>query len=158
MHTFGIELVRQLSHAAGRPEVCGFKSVVCYRSGLDVSPTGNEPALDQAIVRIYKEFLKAWPVKELRLDDKPLNDLVVQVTLTIAANFNKPGMLLFHQHPGFFALTQAFQCNSTRASVTTISPLRVPLRHTSNHSSKLTRTPLSFCYTPLILTHATLVI
>lgn len=105
MHTFGIELVRQLSNAAGRPEVCGFKSVVCYRSGLDVSPTGNEPALDHAIVRIYKEFLKAWPVKELRLDDKPLNDLVVQVTLTIAAKFNKPGMLLFHQHPDFFALT-----------------------------------------------------
>ena len=94
MHTFGTQLVAQLTHACHRPEVVGFKSVVCYRSGLDVSLTGNEVALDQAIVRVYKEFLRNWPDKTLRLDDKPLNDLVVQATLTIAARFNKPSKLV----------------------------------------------------------------
>ena len=80
--------------SAKDPSVAGFKSVVCYRTGLDVSAVPDPAAEAAALLRvgIYKQLQSNVP---LRLADKPLNDLVVRTTLEVAAEYNKPGMVPF---------------------------------------------------------------
>ena len=74
--------------------MAGFKSVVCYRTGLDVSAVPNRPAVIAAMNGVYQRFRSKRKNEPLRLADKPLNDLVVRKTVKIAAQYNKPGMVL----------------------------------------------------------------
>jgi len=75
------------------PNVAGFKSVVCYRTGLDVSIVPNRPAAVTAMDGVYQRFRSKGKNEPLRLADKPLNDLVVRKTIKIAAQYSKPGMV-----------------------------------------------------------------
>jgi hypothetical protein len=60
---------------AGNPSVAGFKSVVCYRTGLDVDAAPNVPAEIEALRGAYGQFrLRANVPVRLRLKQKPLND------------------------------------------------------------------------------------
>ena len=71
------------------PDVVGFKSIICYRTGLDVS-------LGTPLTEHWGEFAERWigqNVSKLRLDQKEFNDWVVCLTMKIAAKYQKPGML-----------------------------------------------------------------
>ena len=69
-------------------DVVGFKSIVCYRTGLDVALSNSKEELEQALLQLFDEYTRTG---FLRLQHKPLNDEVVRITLNIAGNHNKPG-------------------------------------------------------------------
>ncbi|PFH49306.1 hypothetical protein AMATHDRAFT_41638 [Amanita thiersii Skay4041] len=67
--------------------VAGFKSVVCYRTGLNVSPHHDIREIQYALVKagvMYKQTGK------LRLQYKALNDYVVRACLAVAQTTDKP--------------------------------------------------------------------
>jgi len=71
--------------------VAGFKSVVCYRTGLDVAPTPQDNyELLGAILELFKQY-KAE--KHIRLANKYFNDYSVRITLEVAGNYHKPGIV-----------------------------------------------------------------
>lgn len=74
------------------PDVVGFKSVVCYRTGLAVALNSEWEGL-QTAVHSTAERYKAAGTNGLRLQDKPLNDLVVRITMEIAGASKKPGVM-----------------------------------------------------------------
>jgi hypothetical protein len=76
--------------SAEDPNVAGFKSVVCYRTGLDVSTVPDPSAEFGALYDACRRFQSDTNVP-LRLALKPLNDLVVRTTLEVAAEHSKPG-------------------------------------------------------------------
>jgi len=89
---FSEKLRERLEANAKDSNVAGFKSVVCYRTGLEVSAVSNLSAETSALFDTFKHCQLNVP---LRLANKPLNDLVVRTTLEIAAEYNKPGMTSF---------------------------------------------------------------
>jgi hypothetical protein len=70
----------------------GFKSIVCYRTGLDVQPV----AFEVAASHFYK-LKQQFNNQLLRLVDKPLIDFLLQQALLIAAKYKLPLQL----HTGF---------------------------------------------------------
>jgi hypothetical protein len=92
LKTFSEKLRERLEANAKDSNVAGFKSVVCYRTGLEVSTVPSPSAETSALFDTFKHSQSNVP---LRLANKPLNDLVVRTTLEIAAEYNKPGMILF---------------------------------------------------------------
>ncbi|KAJ6157572.1 hypothetical protein N7470_005164 [Penicillium chermesinum] len=77
--TFTKKFADALEHAMEDPAVVGFKSVVCYRTGLDVSPHySDEDSLTTSLHRILDSGTRK---SGYRIDDKPLNDWLVQQTL-----------------------------------------------------------------------------
>ncbi|MEH2071460.1 MAG: amidohydrolase family protein [Nostoc sp.] len=72
--------------------VVAFKSIVCYRTGLDIQPV----AVDVAATNFYhlKQQLQNQP---LRLINKPLIDFLLQQALLIAAKYRLPVQL----HTGY---------------------------------------------------------
>lgn len=88
-----------LEEAAADPEVVGFKSIVCYRTGLDIAvhiETGDYfSASEQAVTMAY---LKYDACRSIRVEAKPLNDYIVHQTLRIAGQCGKPGALCFYEH------------------------------------------------------------
>ena len=99
---FSLTIRERLAENAKDPCVAGFKSVVCYRTGLDVSTVPDPAAEATALFDVYQHLQPDVP---LRLADKPLNDLVVRTTLEVAAEYNKPGMAPFS-----FFLRLTVQC------------------------------------------------
>ncbi|OSX56698.1 hypothetical protein POSPLADRAFT_1071895 [Postia placenta MAD-698-R-SB12] len=85
--TFIASFTAALATSAQDPEVAGFKSVVCYRTGLDVSLTQETSDMDVSLVTLA---LRYESLKKLRLESKALNDFVVVTTLRIAAQYGKP--------------------------------------------------------------------
>lgn len=116
--TFIASFTAALATSAQDPEVAGFKSVVCYRTGLDVSLTQESSDMDVALVTLA---LRYESLKKLRLESKPLNDFVVVTTLRIAAQYGKPGACSDRSCDGRLN-TVGSQCNSTPAWATTTSP------------------------------------
>ncbi|KAI0312031.1 amidohydrolase-domain-containing protein, partial [Amylostereum chailletii] len=121
-------------HTAGRdPDVVGFKSVVCYRTGLAVKPLSNGliaaiAASDLAtLAEIFIEFLpssdldvsnslaqlfdeycnqgKAGLKPSVRVAHKPLNDYIVGLTMVVAGVYGKP--VQFHTGLGDSEITLA---------------------------------------------------
>jgi len=103
---FSETLRERLEASAKDSNVAGFKSVVCYRTGLDVSTFPNPSAEISALMRIFEHLsdqtrsnqhlhYQTQSAVPLRLADKPLNDLVVRTTLEVAAEYNKPGIFPF---------------------------------------------------------------
>ncbi|MDZ7961155.1 MAG: amidohydrolase family protein [Aulosira sp. DedQUE10] len=72
--------------------VVGFKSIVCYRTGLDVQPVTFEVAASR-----FYEIKQQLTNQPLRLVDKPLIDFLLQQALLIAAKYQLPVQL----HTGF---------------------------------------------------------
>jgi len=87
--TFSATLRERLVQSAEDPNVAGFKSVVCYRTGLDVSTVPDPSAEIEALCDAYENFRSRTDVP-LKLASKPLNDLVVRTTLEVAAEHIKP--------------------------------------------------------------------
>lgn len=87
LQTFTAKLTSDLEAAARDPLVAGYKSIACYRTGLDITLTQDPAALEMAMTAIALQYSTA---KTLRLADKALNDLVVNLALRIAGECGKP--------------------------------------------------------------------
>lgn len=96
---FKRDLHGSLQQCALDPEVVGFKSIACYRTGLDISTNPDLNAMGKDIVIT---LLKYEVTKTLRLADKSINDVIVTMTLKIAGECGKPGMP--DRHLGCFIL------------------------------------------------------
>ncbi|KAF2827406.1 glutamine synthetase/guanido kinase [Ophiobolus disseminans] len=79
---FTDEFEREIQEAIQDPEVAGFKTVICYRTGLDVEPDYEEAA--RAVGHPFERYVKACVRKRTyRIERKPLNDYLVLRTLEI---------------------------------------------------------------------------
>lgn len=86
-----------LSDAFDDPDVVGFKSVVCYRTGLDVNPySSDDDTLAGSLTRTLDSGTRR---SGFRVEDKPLCDWLVQQTLKQISLKKKAGVvkpLQFH--------------------------------------------------------------
>ncbi|KAF7294516.1 CBM1 domain-containing protein [Mycena kentingensis (nom. inval.)] len=82
------------------PAVVGFKSVACYRTGLDVASSadlenlaigGDGFAMQKCLEDVHRMYQDAG---KIRLAHKPLNDYVVRIALKISGECGKP--IQFH--------------------------------------------------------------
>jgi hypothetical protein len=94
--TFEQAIVDSLSD----PEVVGFKSVVCYRTGLDIA-IGRDIEISEAGLRSFsRHFLPECVARKFRVEAKGMNDaLVISTCKLIAAHNMQTGMpkpLQFH--------------------------------------------------------------
>jgi hypothetical protein len=78
-----------LMSLAEHPDVVGFKSVVCYRTGLDVDPYST---LTPEIFGLY--YADAEMTGSYRINLKTLNDMIVVMAVEVAAESGKP--IQFH--------------------------------------------------------------
>ncbi|KAL4884759.1 hypothetical protein BJY04DRAFT_233038 [Aspergillus karnatakaensis] len=85
--TFSKDFSLRISDAIVDPAVVGFKSVICYRTGLDVQPTDDSDAkpLLQSFARTVSQATGSTP----RVEDKPLNDWLVRQTLGLIRSAKK---------------------------------------------------------------------
>jgi glutamine synthetase len=89
-----------LDDAIADPEVCGFKSVVCYRTGLAIPPAksgaAGEPPPEDVILNYFEN---ATTNDSFRFESKPLNDWLVNFTLfklSLAYHENAVKPIQFH--------------------------------------------------------------
>ncbi|KXN86685.1 Protein fluG [Leucoagaricus sp. SymC.cos] len=87
LNGFTTKIREALTVHAQNPDVAGFKSIVCYRTGLDVSMYSSQAGLKFSLLDVFK-MLQAE--NKVRLAHKDLNDLVVRTTLEIAGEYQKP--------------------------------------------------------------------
>jgi hypothetical protein len=85
--------MRALLQSAKDPDVVGFKSVICYRTGLDISFTAKEK-LDSKAEAFIEYLTKANKTGSFRLDSKPLNDMICNLALHISGEYGIP--IQFH--------------------------------------------------------------
>ncbi|EJD46922.1 hypothetical protein AURDEDRAFT_62900 [Auricularia subglabra TFB-10046 SS5] len=79
----------QLGEHAARVDVVGFKSVACYRTGLDISPIPPaDPGVYADAIQGFSNDLQSRGT--LRIAHKQFNDNLVRITLRVAAEFGKP--------------------------------------------------------------------
>jgi hypothetical protein len=138
-----------LTAHAQDPLVAGFKSIVCYRTGLDVSMYSSQAGLKFSLLDVFK-MLQAE--NKVRLAHKDLNDLVVRTTLEVAGKYQKPGK--WRVFIIIRALKLFIQFNFTPGSAIMISILssRRPLDCNRSFEAILRR--FSFSYTRLTRTPA----
>lgn len=97
---FTDEFEREIQDSIADPDVAGFKTVICYRTGLDVEPDYEEAA--KAVGHPFERYVKSCIRKRsYRIEKKAVNDYLVLRTLEILSerkphsdNFAKP--LQFH--------------------------------------------------------------
>jgi hypothetical protein len=75
----------ELDRAAADPELVAFKSVIAYRTGLDV----EEPAPDDYCERAFQNW-RADGFAETRQNAKPLRDRLLRVALRAAKRHDRP--------------------------------------------------------------------
>ncbi|KAI0698477.1 amidohydrolase-domain-containing protein [Cytidiella melzeri] len=106
---FRNELYDALRNAATDPDVAGFKSIACYRTGLNVGT--NIMWLDVAeAYRMLHSAYKATGAGDLRLETKLINDFVVNASLQVAGECGKP--VQFHTGLGDSDITLALSSPS----------------------------------------------
>lgn len=72
--------------------VIAFKSIACYRSGLNIQPVAFEVAKAE-----FNNLKQKPPTQKIRLTDKPLINFLLQQALLIAAKYRLPVQL----HTGY---------------------------------------------------------
>ena len=87
-YTFVDQFHSAMQRYATDPEVAGFKSIVCYRTGLNVGMMQEGHAVEQCITMV---MLRYEATRTLRLADKVLNDYIVNVALRVSSECGKPG-------------------------------------------------------------------
>lgn len=85
---FESQLRSKLTESMGNSDVVGLKSIVCYRSGLNISVKGSIEAKGVALKNVYETFKTSGIV---RIAHKELNDEIVRIALEIAGQHGKPG-------------------------------------------------------------------
>src|SRR5215469_1128287 len=98
-HNFAELFDRAIRERCDDSAVVGFKSVICYRSGLDVNP--NFDAVVQQVREpfhhyIYHAVTNVDDPKRLRFDYKPLNDYLLLKTLQLVSECDRPKPIQFH--------------------------------------------------------------
>ena len=94
--TFMDDFERKIQEAIDDPDVVGFKSVVCYRTGLDVEEDYERAA--KAVGHPFERYVKSCVRKRsFRIERKALNDYLVLRTLEVLSDelarsddFSKP--------------------------------------------------------------------
>ncbi|TDL27641.1 hypothetical protein BD410DRAFT_782772 [Rickenella mellea] len=76
-------------------DVVGFKSIICYRTGLDINPIRiwPGPCATQVLQNARDDILNGQSSR-VRFAEKSLNDYIVHIALGIAGEHNKP--IQFH--------------------------------------------------------------
>lgn len=108
-------LQEHLTALAGHEDVVGFKSIVCYRTGLNVSLFSGKA--DKVLV--MKSLRESYRLNDgqIRLAGKSLNDEVVRIALYVAGEQGIPG----ESFASSLSTLSQYQCNSTPASETPTS-------------------------------------
>jgi len=82
---------RDLDLQISLPNVVAFKSIVCYRTGLQIS---TKPLNVQEVSDVELELSRLYTVfqsqRAIRLQYKPFNDHIVRIALEMAAKHDKP--------------------------------------------------------------------
>ena len=89
LDTFIPEFSGFLFRNATDERVAGFKSIACYRTGLDISLTCTEDDLVAAVENVITQYAQTGV---LRLAEKCFNDYLVRQTLQVAGLYHKPGV------------------------------------------------------------------
>lgn len=95
--TFRAKFLDALDHAMDDPAVVGFKSVICYRTGLDVDP--YSPDEDLLTASLHRVLDSGTRKSGYRVEEKPLNDWLVQQILKLITFRKRAGVvkpLQFH--------------------------------------------------------------
>lgn len=87
LDAFKSRLSETLTACAHDPNVVGFKSIVCYRTGLDVSTFSPPASLKFSLLDIFKVYKDEG---KIRLAHKALNDHVVRTALEVSTMHRKP--------------------------------------------------------------------
>ncbi|EJD06100.1 uncharacterized protein FOMMEDRAFT_78898 [Fomitiporia mediterranea MF3/22] len=88
LSAFSTTFDKALETAANDALVVGFKSVACYRTGLDISPKiSSLEDVEASLTGVMKRFAET---RQLRLADKHFNDYIVRLTMEVAAKCGKP--------------------------------------------------------------------
>lgn len=85
--------LKSLIESARDPDVVGFKSVICYRTGLDIAVTIKE-RLDSRAEYFLEYITNGKTTGDWRLASKPLNDMVTNLAVQISGQYGKP--IQFH--------------------------------------------------------------
>ncbi|KAL3464357.1 hypothetical protein BJX64DRAFT_254788 [Aspergillus heterothallicus] len=85
--SFARDFSLRISDAIADPAVVGFKSVICYRTGLDVQSTDDDDT--KPLLQSFARTICAATVSTLRVEDKPLNDWLVRQTLNLLKSAKK---------------------------------------------------------------------
>ncbi|KZT69428.1 hypothetical protein DAEQUDRAFT_745245 [Daedalea quercina L-15889] len=85
--SFTAKFTAQLKASAADPEVVGFKSVACYRTGLDISIIEEFADIEVGLMQLA---LRYEATRTMRLSEKTVNDFVVTTALRIAGECGKP--------------------------------------------------------------------
>ena len=85
--------LKSLLESARDPDVVGFKSVICYRTGLDIDVTTRE-RLDSRAECFLDYFTNGKTTGNWRLTAKPLNDMIANLAIHISGECGKP--IQFH--------------------------------------------------------------
>jgi hypothetical protein len=88
---FDDNLKRYLEETAADSDVSGFKSIICYRTGLDISTVYEDEELKLGLLNLFQMLKNTG---SLRLGEKAVNDHVVRRCLEVAAKYKKPGRLM----------------------------------------------------------------
>lgn len=129
---------RHIKERIDDDEVVGFKSVICYRSGLDVNPSYEFVVQD--ILGSFSEYIYHVAANEdkaqrFRFDYKPLNDYILLKTMHLLAQSPNPKPLQFHTgEPShlLFRRTRVAANTSEQDSVTTTSTSCGPIPRISS--------------------------
>ncbi|KAF1976992.1 developmental protein-like protein fluG [Bimuria novae-zelandiae CBS 107.79] len=80
--TFTEEFERELQELIQDPEVAGFKTVICYRTGLDIEPDYEQAAREVGLP--FERYIERCVRKrKFRIERKPFNDYLVLRALEI---------------------------------------------------------------------------
>ncbi|KAH8117636.1 amidohydrolase-domain-containing protein [Phellopilus nigrolimitatus] len=88
LSVFSTAFDNALTEAAQDPFVAGFKSIACYRTGLDIFPSSAPlEDIEEALMLAMTRYGQSG---KLRLADKHFNDYLVRITMVIAGKYQKP--------------------------------------------------------------------
>ena len=87
------QYLKLLGEAARDPDVAGFKSVICYRTGLDIEITIKE-RLDSRAEAFLEYIVNGKKTGDWRLASKPLNDMITNIAVQVSGEYGKP--IQFH--------------------------------------------------------------
>jgi len=137
------EFCAKIEAFAGDPEVVGFKSIACYRGGLDVLPGVNNEAAFRIFANALRDFVntpaKNGGKKTFRLDHGILNHTLLCRALQIAGKYSKPGSFSPGNLKYLHSPLSMKQSNSTQVSAISIYLSQNQALPTSNRSSEHTR-------------------
>ncbi len=90
LNSFFEAFTQSLKQSGEDPGVAGFKSIACYRTGLDIDHWPIEKDTIEVRRALTRILLKYTITKTLRLAENHVNDFIVNIALRIAGECGKP--------------------------------------------------------------------